>query len=289
MNTLLTVIFWSFIGGVASLALGIALISKESLRKKMMLYAVPFGAGALLATAFTNTLPEALESGGDPHDILIYALIGFLSFFVIERLAGWLHGHHDHNRKQSQSAMVVVGDTLHNAIDGIAIGVAFLVDVPTGIVTSIAVAAHELPQEIGDFGILLSRGIRPSRVVLINVLSGLATVLAAVATFSLGAGSDWELGYALALAAGFFIYIAASDIIPEIHENPRRLANVQAMLLVVGVVVIAFVGTLIPHGHEAETKTETHDAPSCVTQEQLNVMGMPAPGDTLPPVCHEAH
>ena len=246
MNTFWIVLFWSFIGGVASLALGAALIAKESLRKKMMLYAVPFGAGALLATAFTNTLPEALESGSDAHDVLIYALIGFLAFFVLERLAGWLHSHHDHGRSRAQSGMIVVGDTLHNVIDGVAIGVAFLVDVPTGIVTSLAVAAHELPQEIGDFGILLSRGLRPSKVLLVNVLSGLGTVLAAVLTFSLGADQGWELGYALALAAWFFIYIAASDIIPEIHESPRRLANIQAAILLVGVVAILTVGMFLP-------------------------------------------
>lgn len=249
MNTLFIVILWSLIGGVASLALGIALIAKEPLRKKMILYAVPFGAGALLATAFTNTLPEALESGGDVHDVLKYALIGFLAFFVIERLAGWLHGHHDHSegRTQSQGVMVVVGDTLHNIIDGVAIGIAFLVDVPTGIVTSLAVAAHEIPQEIGDFGILLSRGFSTRKVIVINVMSGLAMVGAAVLTYVLGASNEWPLGYALALAAGFFIYIAASDIIPEIHENPRRLANVQAALLLTGVLVIIIVGTLIPH------------------------------------------
>ncbi len=251
---LLIVLFWSLIGGVVSLAIGGLLLTKASLRKKLLIYAVPFGAGALLATAFTNTLPEALESGLDPHEILRYALVGFLTFFILERLAGWLHGHHDHEhgRKQAQGAMVVVGDTLHNAIDGVAIGVAFLVDVPTGIVTSLAVAAHELPQEIGDFGILLSRGISAGRVLLINALSGLATVVAALLTFTLGQSQGWDLGYALALAAGFFIYIAASDIIPEIHESPRRLANIQAAILLAGVLVIIGIGFLLPHAHSEE-------------------------------------
>ena len=286
MNTLWIVLFWSFIGGVASLSIGALLISKEKLRKRMMLYAVPFGAGALLATAFTNTLPEALESGSDAHDILMYALIGFLAFFVLERLAGWLHSHHEHGRSRAQGGMVIVGDTLHNVIDGVAIGIAFLVDVPTGIVTSLAVAAHELPQEIGDFGILLSRGFTARKVLLINVLSGLGTVVAAVLTFSLGADQGWELGYALALAAGFFIYISASDIIPEIHESPRRLANVQAAILLVGVVVILAVGTLLPHG---ESEPADHDEnvsdQLCLSQETLDTMGAPAPGTSLPPAC----
>lgn len=255
MDTLWIVLFWSAVGGLVSLGLASLLISNEKLRKRMILYAVPFGAGALLATAFTNTLPEALESGGDAHVVLQYALIGFLVFFGVERLAGWLHGHHDHGPQlgQSQGVMVVVGDTLHNVIDGIAIGLAFLVDVPTGIITSLAVAAHEIPQEIGDFGILLSRGFSAGKVILINALSGLAMVIAAITTYVLGAGSEWPLSYALAIAAGFFIYIAASDIIPEIHENPRKLANVQAALLIVGVIVITLVGTLIPHGAEAES------------------------------------
>jgi zinc and cadmium transporter len=288
METLWIVLFWSSIGGLVSLALASLLISNEKLRRRMILYAVPFGAGALLATAFTNTLPEALEGGGDAHDVLKYALIGFLVFFVVERLAGWLHGHHDHGegRGQSQGVMVVVGDTLHNVIDGVAIGLAFLVDIPTGIITSVAVAAHEIPQEIGDFGILLSRGFSAGKVVLINALSGLAMVVAAVATYVLGAGSDWPLSYALAIAAGFFIYIAASDIIPEIHENPRRLANVQAALLIVGVIVITLVGTLLPHGHESGSDAHEED---CLPQSTLNAMGAPAPGETLPKACKEDH
>lgn len=288
MDTFWIALFWSSVGGLASLLLASLLISNEKLRKRMILYAVPFGAGALLATAFTNTLPEALESGGDAHEVLKYALIGFLVFFGVERLAGWLHGHHDHGpqRGQSQGVMVVVGDTLHNVIDGIAIGLAFLVDVPTGIMTSLAVAAHEIPQEIGDFGILLSRGFSAGKVILINALSGLAMVIAAIGTYVLGAGSEWPLSYALAIAAGFFIYIAASDIIPEIHENPRKLANVQAALLIFGVILITLVGTLIPHGHEKSTDSHDED---CISQTTLDAMDAPAPGETLPKACDEDH
>lgn len=252
MDTIWYVLLWSLIGGVVSLSVGIALISTHSLRDTVIRYALPFGAGALLATAFTNTLPEALESGLDAHTVLIYTLSGFLVFFVLERLAGWMHTHHDHARKTSQSIMVVIGDTLHNVIDGVAIGVAFLVDIPTGIVTSLAVASHEIPQEIGDFGILLSRGVSAKKVVVINVLSGLATVVAACLVFVLGSNNQWDLGYALAIAAGFFIYIAASDIIPEIHENPKRLANLQSAILVLGVVAITLVSQLFPHNHGEE-------------------------------------
>ncbi len=285
MDTLWIVLFWSAVGGLVSLGLASLLISNEKLRKRMILYAVPFGAGALLATAFTNTLPEALESGGDAHDVLKYALIGFLVFFVVERFAGWLHGHHDHGegRGQSQGAMVVVGDTLHNIIDGVAIGLAFLVDIPTGIITSLAVAAHEIPQEIGDFGILLSRGFSSSKVVLINVLSGLATVVAAVGVFVLGASSDWDLSVALAVAAGFFIYIAASDIIPEIHENPRKLANIQAGILIIGVVVISLVGTLLPHGHEANTSGRGQ---TCTSLNTLDGTVDPDQSPLIPVACN---
>lgn len=256
-------------GGVASLAIGIALVSATSLRERVIRYALPFGAGALLATAFTNTLPEALESGVDAHSVLMYTLIGFLAFFVLERLAGWMHTHHDHARKTSQSFMVVIGDTLHNVIDGVAIGVAFLVDIPTGIVTSIAVATHEIPQEIGDFGILLSRGVSAKKVVIINLLSGLATVVAAVVVYTLGLGNEWELGYALAIAAGFFIYIAASDIIPEIHENPKRLANIQSAILVLGVVAIAIASQLVPHNHAKETIGELPQDPVDTGHDEL--------------------
>jgi zinc and cadmium transporter len=253
---ILVVLFWSLIGSVFSLIGGILLVQAQRLRKKVILYALPFGAGALLATAILSLLPEAIELSEEPHEIVPYILVGFLSFFLFERFVSWIHRHHHHDhhgslQKKAQVWRVVVGDTLHNAVDGIAIGVAFLVNIPAGIAAALAVAAHEIPQEIGDASILLSRGMKPRKVIMINVLSSLATVFAAVSVYALGGVGGIRIEIALALAAGFFLYIAASDIIPEIHENPRRLANIQAILLVVGVLVIAAITANTSHQHEA--------------------------------------
>lgn len=250
---LLTVLFWSLVGSVFSLIGGIALIGAAKKRQTIIRYALPFGAGALLAGVFISLLPEALE-GGDIHSMLLYALGGFLGFFVLERSIGWFHHHHHHDAHGSENKthtwLIVIGDTLHNAIDGVALGAAFLVSPAAGIATAIAVAAHEIPQEIGDFGIMLGKGMRARQVILVNLISALATVVTALGVFVIGGANGINPAPFLAIAAGFFIYIAASDIIPDIHERPRGEANRQAAMLLIGVVVLGVVATLTPHSHE---------------------------------------
>lgn len=237
----LVVFFWAAVGSVFSLVGGIVLIRFKAIRKKSALIGLPFGAGALLAASFFDLLPEALN-GQDKEMILRFVLAGFLVFFLFERLATWFHHHHEHDtsksRNQTQRTMIIIGDTIHNAIDGIAIGVAFLVDMPTGIITSIAVATHEIPQEISDFGLLLGKGMKPSKVIIINLLSAGATLVTAMSVYWLGTGAAIPTAPLLALTAGFFIYIAASDIIPDIHEQPRKLGTQQAAMLLIGVAVV---------------------------------------------------
>ncbi|HCR55939.1 TPA: ZIP zinc transporter [Candidatus Saccharibacteria bacterium] len=251
----LVVLFWALVGSVLSLVGGIALLGHTTVRNIAIRYGVPFGAGALLAAAFLGVFPEAVEDSSI-HSAVIYALGGFLGFFVLERLLGWFHHHEHHHHDKAHGAknkthqwLVIIGDTLHNAIDGVALGAAFLVSPAAGIGTAIAVAAHEIPQEIGDFSILLGKGMKPARVVWVNILSALATVVTALATFAIGDASGFNPAPLLAIAAGFFIYIAASDIIPDIHEKPRAEGNVQAAMLLVGVVVLAWVISLTPHAH----------------------------------------
>ncbi len=251
----LVVLFWALVGSVFSLIGGLALLSNKKVRTIAIRYGLPFGAGALLAAAFLGVLPEAIEES-DVHEAVIYALGGFLAFFVLERTLGWFHHHEHHHHDEVHGGkntthqwLVVIGDTLHNAIDGVALGAAFLVSPAAGIGTALAVAAHEIPQEIGDFSILLGKGMKPIRVIWVNIVSALATVVAALATFALGDASGFNPAPLLAIAGGFFIYIAASDIIPDIHEKPRREGNVQALMLLVGVAVIAWVISLTAHAH----------------------------------------
>jgi zinc and cadmium transporter len=172
-------------------------------------------------------------------------LVGFTVFFLFERLASWFHHHHEHSlgvKNESQNHMVVMGDLLHNMIDGVAIGAAFIANPLTGVITTIAVSAHEIPKELGTFGILLSRGWRDRKVLLANAITAVGTLIVACLTYLVGQTAVLPLGPLLALTAGMFIYIAASDIIPDIHEQSRRTGTMQAIVLVASIVAV---GTLI--------------------------------------------
>ena len=143
--------------------------------------------------------------------------------------------------------MLMIGDLLHNMIDGVAIGAAFLSNPMTGIITTLAVSAHEIPKELGTFGILLARGWRDKTVVLANALTAIGTLVVAIAVYSGNSLISIPEGELLALTSGMFIYIAASDIIPSIHEQPRQKANQQALMLLVGVLLVAGLISLLPH------------------------------------------
>ena len=249
----LAVLAWATVGSIVSLVGGLLLISNRKARTKVAHLAMAFGAGALLAAAFLSLLPEALETNED-RMVLMLAMAGFLSFFMLERLIGWFHHHHhddevDGAKDRAHIIMVIVGDTLHNIIDGMALGAAFLISPAVGVTTSLEIAAHEVPQEIGDFGILLGKGMRPRRVVLVNLISAAATIVAALSVFWLGGLYSIDAAPLMAVAAGIFIYIAASDLIPDIHERPRKEGNLQALLLIGGVVTIGAVTLLLPHEH----------------------------------------
>lgn len=265
MATLTQVIIFSLLGGVVSLIGGALLLSKKSLAQKLALYATPFAGGALLAAVFLDLLKEGIETS-EAETVLLSALIGVLLFFVAEGFLHWFHHHHEHKDKKRDPkvSLIIIGDTLHNALDGVAIAASFLVSVPTGIVTTIAVAAHEIPQEIGDFGLLLSKGLRRKAVLLVNVLSAVATVFFAVLTFTLGSENALPTGVLLGLSAGFLLYIAMSDVIPTIHSDKQRKRRftVQALLLIAGAVfvgmTIQIAHTYIDAGHDHGQETETH-------------------------------
>jgi len=266
------IIFFSLIGGVFSLIGGVLLLSRERAAKRLAKYATPFAAGALLAAVFLDLLKEGIEQA-NPDTVLMSALIGILLFFFAERFLRWFHHHHQHKgQSDPASGLIVVGDTIHNALDGVAIAASFLISVPTGIVTTLAVAAHEIPQEVGDFGLLLHKGMSRRNVLLVNVMSALATTVMAVLTFALGSAEHLPTGVLLGLSAGFLLYIATSDIIPEIHEHApnKHLFDIQPLLLVLGVVVVGlainlshkYIDTGQGHGSEdssEHTEEETYE------------------------------
>lgn len=232
-------------GSVISLIGGFYLLYGKWGVAKLQRLAVPFAAGALLAAAFFDLLPEALEDGG-AQNALNWTLAGFLFFFVLERSLSWFHHHHEEAAAtptvgRRNVALIVVGDTIHNFIDGLAIGASFLVSPATGIVTTIAIAAHEIPQEVGDFGLLLAKGMRKRNVLIVNFVIALVTILGAVLVYGAGGVLAIPQTFLLGSTAGFFIYIAASDIIPTIHAEPRRrTANLQTLVLLFGVGFVAW-------------------------------------------------
>lgn len=255
----------TLIGGIVSLIGGILLLRSKKTANALAKYATPFAAGALLAAVFLDLLKDGLEHG-EVNSVLLATLIGMVAFFLAERLLRWFHHHHsDEDEKDgAEKPLIIVGDTIHNALDGIAIAAAFMVSPATGLVTTLAVAAHEIPQEIGDFGLLLSRGMSRRRVLAVNVLSAAATTIAAVAVFALGSSDVLPLDIILGLSAGFLLYIAASDIIPEIHAKSSKhtLLDWSVIMLLTGVVTVGIsiqiAHRYIHNGHNDDTGTHQH-------------------------------
>jgi zinc and cadmium transporter len=260
MSSLLQVIFYSLIGGVFSLVGGFLLLANKNRAKVLATYATPFAAGALIAAAFVDLLREAAHEG-DIDVALVYTMVGILAFFMLERFLRWFHHHHEHHDKKADptASLIIIGDVVHNFIDGVAIAAGFLVGPETGIVVTLAVAAHEIPQEIGDFGLLLHKGMDRAKVIWVNVFSALATTIAAVIFFQLGQSVTISLDIVLGLVAGFFIYIAVSDIIPEIHATEKRvLAGKQSVILIIGAIIVSLL-TINLHGYIDQEANHEHN------------------------------
>ncbi len=231
----------TFLGGVASVLLA-ALVTLTAL-SRLANVLVSFSVGTMLAVAFLDVLPEATESL-DAHEAGIWLLVGLFIFFSLEKFALWRHDHveldpkHDAHRHPA-GAMVMMGDTLHNFVDGVMIAAAFLQDPRLGVSTAIAVMIHEIPQEIGDFMVLLHSGYSRGRAMLLNVLSGGAAVLGGVLGYFALSSAREIIPYALILSAASFIYIAMADLVPELHQHRRpRDILLQLSLGILGAVVI---------------------------------------------------
>ncbi len=246
--TLLTwIIVFSLVGGVLSvLAASVFLILPEGVRSRLLPHLVSFAIGALLGAAFLALLPHALEGASDPHDIGLAVLLGLLTFFLLEKMVLWRHCHSGEcethalvHGSHAAGTLILIGDGIHNLVDGVLIGAAFLVDIHLGVVTALAVAAHEIPQEVGDFAVLLHSGYSRGKALLYNVLSSLTTLIGALGAWGSLAGMQWVLPYVLAVAASSFIYIAVADLIPGLHRKVHLAATLQQLgLITAGVLVI---------------------------------------------------
>lgn len=211
---------------------------------------VSFAVGALLGAAFLGILPHALDTApdGSAHWLMGVVLAGVLGFFLLEKMVLWRHCHTDECETHSPHGtvnpsagyLILIGDSLHNFVDGILITAAFLADFHLGVVTALAVIAHEIPQELGDFAILLHSGFTRSRALGYNVLSSLATVVGGVLAYGFLGNMQGAVPYVLAIAASSFIYIAVADLIPGLHKRVEIRSTVQqGILIAAGVAVIA--------------------------------------------------
>ncbi|WP_324778835.1 ZIP family metal transporter [Thiobacillus sedimenti] len=257
MSTLAAILGATVAGSVLSLVLA-ALIA-FSARPSWVPVLVSYAIGALLGAALLEVLPEAVEMGGDVKTVAQALLGGILLFFLLEKLVLWRHCHdegceahvaHDHGHDHGRSGlMITVGDTFHNFVDGIIIAGAFLVDFRLGVITALAIIAHEIPQEIGDFLILLHSGYTRGQALALNVLTGVATVLGAlVGYFALSKLQGWT-PVLLGLAGASMLYVALSDLIPGLHKRAEIRATLQQLVLIgLGVATVAVAGILIGEG-----------------------------------------
>jgi zinc and cadmium transporter len=253
---------------------------REEHSSRILPHFVSFATGALLGAALLALLPEAIEGAGPAgaHRIGLALVAGLALFFVIEKLVLWWHAHvhdelagdagacaqhaddparthaahrhhphaqhgrggHEHAREHASGVLVLVGDSLHNSLDGVLIAAAFLTNVPLGLVTTLAVAAHEIPHRVGDFAILVQAGLSRPRALLLNLATGIASVIGATAAYFGLRQAMGVLPYALAVATAGFLYIAVAGLIPGLHRRvDARTSVTQVILIAVGIVLIA--------------------------------------------------
>jgi len=223
----------SVLGGLGGLLVAASvLLINDSARTRVVPWLVSYAVGALLGAATLKILPEAAEQVA-PARLFATLLVGVMLFFVLEKLVLWRHCHtHDCEVHDGSVVGVIVGDSFHNFIDGAVIATAVMTSVPLGISTAIAVAAHEIPQELGDFAILLHSGYSRGRALLLNVLSGLSSALGAVVAFVAFDFVPTLRPYCLALSAASFLYVAMADLIPGLHRGRTDAASMRQILLI---------------------------------------------------------
>jgi len=264
MSDILVVLLASSFAGLLSLSVALILLGSEKLSSKLVKYGTPFAAGVLLIIAFRDLLPEAIVEDG--ADVLNSALGAILIFFLIEKGFKSFHHHHEEDQLEktdtTQGWLFVIGDLFHNLIDGISLGGAFLIGRDTGLVATVALVAHDIPLEVGEFGNQLRVGFTKRQTIIRNILSGSTTIIGAVLTYQIGGDLDIPMGYLYGGIAGFFIYIALSDIVPTIHSSEKTRYGLQTGFLLFGLIFGGTVSALahdyidVGHNHDEEDHNE---------------------------------
>jgi zinc and cadmium transporter len=227
---------------LVSLAGAATLSLSRSFLKRILLFLVSFAVGSLLGGAFIHLLPEAFASDLNPLVVSGSVLAGIILFFILEKFFRWRHCHQETTADHVHPVvpMNIFGDAMHNVIDGILIGVTYAVSIPLGMATTVAVLLHEIPQEIGDFSILIHGGLTVKKALLFNFASALTAVIGVVLALMLGTSMEGVLLYFLPMTAGGFIYIAGSDLIPELHHNTDVKISILQLLALLGGIAIMF-------------------------------------------------
>lgn len=227
----------------------VTLLLKQSLLKRLLFVLVSFAVGGLFGGAFFHLIPEAVEHIG-AHLASVYVIIGIVIFFILEKFIHWRHCHVEIDDKlHPVVAMNLIGDTVHNFIDGLLIGASYSVDIHLGVVTTIAIIFHEIPQEFGDFGVFIHGGCTPKRALVYNFLSALSAIMGTVIALLIGNGVHGFAEILVPIAAGGFIYIAGSDLIPELKHNVRIRESLMQLAAIVAGLVIMLLLSHIGHGH----------------------------------------
>jgi zinc and cadmium transporter len=253
MSVLLWIVVVSLAGGALSV-LGAALFALNA-RPHWVSALVSYAIGALLGAAFLEVLPEAIELSSGAAAVSGTVLIGILAFFTMEKLLLWRHCHHDHceahetnggNTHGRSGTMIMVGDTFHNFVDGVIIAAAFLSDPHIGIITALAIIAHEIPQEVGDFMILLHSGYSKAAALRVNLLSSLATLVGGVLAYFALQSAQSMVPTLMSLAAASMIYVAVADLIPGLHRRVALRDTVEQVALIsLGMGTVYLLGVLI--------------------------------------------
>ncbi|MBI5255715.1 MAG: ZIP family metal transporter [Burkholderiales bacterium] len=258
--TLLHIVLATFAGGLLSVLIAASLTL--ALLGRLVQHLVSLSVGVLLGTALLHVLPEAFESQVSPHRLFITLLAGLFFFFLLEKAELYRHGHHhegdghhhDHHFDAEQAGRggwsVLVGDSIHNFCDGIIIAAAFLADTRLGLVTALAIIAHEIPQEVGDYIVLLNAGFSRAKALLYNALSGLAAVVGGVLGYFIVGPWEAVFPYLLVAASSSFIYVAVADLLPQLQRRlPLRSTVAQLAWIAAGLGVVVLARTLLHDTH----------------------------------------
>jgi zinc and cadmium transporter len=251
MYDLVQLFLLALLGSLIALAGGVIFLYNKTWSNALEKHSIPFAAGVLITVALLGLLPEASEMIGEKAFLVI--LISFFCAFLFERLCVDIH-HHEHTHPgQSYRAsipLVIVGDTIHNFIDGVAIGASFLINPGLGLVTALSTFLHEIPHEIGDFGILLKAGWKKTDIIAVNIISASLTIVGAFSIF-IFAENTAVIGTLLSISAGIFLYLGAIDFLPHIDEGYKSKVN-SIIPLTIGILIMVATLMAVPHEHEEE-------------------------------------